>query len=65
MALRATLVLLILTLGAGHAAATGPWQVEVKGRYGWPKARAGGTELFTRSEVDVEPLDLQVTTLGI
>jgi fructose-1-phosphate kinase PfkB-like protein len=24
-----------------------------------------GTELFTRSEVDVEPLDLQVTTLGI
>jgi hypothetical protein len=49
VALRATLVLLILTLGAGHAAATGPWQVEVKGRYGWPKARAGGTELFTRS----------------
>ena len=50
MRLRTALILLILAFGAGSAAAeAGPWQVELKGRYGWPKARAGGTELFNKS----------------
>jgi len=46
---RTLLILLVLVLGVGNAAATGPWQVEAKGRYGWPKAQAGGTELFKSS----------------
>jgi hypothetical protein len=46
---RLVFILLVLFSGVGSAAATGPWQVEAKGRYGWPKAQSGGTELFKSS----------------